>query len=262
VVLVVSMLLGIMGASGLFGKRNLSAVEINLRFPVEIYARRPFTLAVHVRNNRSRLPLFLGRVLIGERHTLLPFVDRMNEGVAYIPFSFSSRGLQRIDAVYLESRFPFGFFIRATKLRASYEIMVFPEPLECDLENLYTSEQGTRGESSKGGLGDSSELASIREYVAGDPLKYINWKATAKSGVLKTTLYSALSRRPVLIDMNKVEIRGMEERISCVTFAIIELMKKNIPVGLRLGDRIFFPALSDSHRFSMMKELALYDHTR
>lgn len=256
------MLLGIMGASGLFGKRNLSAVEINLRFPVEIYARRPFTLAVHVRNNRSRLPLFLGRILIGGKHALLPFLDRMSESVTYIPYSFSSRGVQRIDAIYLESRFPFSFFIRATKLETSYEILVFPEPVECDLENLYTSEQGTRGESSKGGLGDSSELASIREYVTGDPLKYVNWKATAKSGILKTTLFSALSRRPVLIDIDKVEIRTIEERISCVTFAIIELMKKNIPVGLRLGDRRFIPALSDSHRFSMMKELALYDHAR
>jgi uncharacterized protein (DUF58 family) len=254
------MLLGIMGASGLFGKRNLSGVEIDLRFPLEVHAKRPFTLTVHVRNTRRRMPLFLGRILIGGSRALFPFIDSAGEGSAYIPYSFSSRGLQRIDAVYLESPFPFNFFVRARKLNVACDVLVFPEPIACDLESIWRYESGPRGESSRGGLGDSSELASIRAYVAGDPLKYVNWKASAKSGVLKTTLFSALSQRPVLIDIDKVDIRGTEERISCITFAILDFMRKNIPVGLRLGTRSFPPALSDSHRFTMMKELALYDH--
>jgi uncharacterized protein (DUF58 family) len=256
------MLLGVMGASGLFGKRNLSGVEVDLRFPREIYARRPFTLVVHIRNTRTRMPLYLGRILIGDNHALFPFVDSRSESIAYTPFSFSSRGAQRIDAVYLESRFPFSFFIRATKLKAAYDVVVFPEPMACDLEQIWRHESGPRGESLKGGLGDSTELAAIREYVAGDPVKYVNWKATAKSGVLKTTLFSALSRRPIVIDLDEIEIRSTEEKISCVTYTILDLMRKSIPVGLRLGGRNFFPALSDSHRFTMMKELALYDHTR
>ena len=256
------MLLGIMGASGIFGKRNLSKVEVDLRLPLEVYARRPFTLGVHVRNNRNRLPLFLGRVLIGKGRTLFSFIDTMSESVAYVPFSFSSRGPQRIDSIYLESPFPFSFFVRAIKLKTSYDVIVFPEPIECDVDRIGHDERGGRGESSRGGLGESSELASIREYVTGDPLKYVNWKATAKSGVLKTTLFSALSQRPVLIDFDKVEIRGTEEKISCITFAVLDLTRRNIPVGLRLGGRSFPPALSDSHRFSIMKELALYDHAR
>ena len=262
VCLVVSMLLGIMGTSGLFGKRNLSGVEIDLRFPLEVHAKRPFTLVVHVKNTRNRMPLFLGRVLVGKGRALFPFVDSAGEGSAYIPYSFSARGLQRIDAVYLESPFPFSFFVRARRLKVSYDVVVFPEPTACDLERIWRYESGPQGETSRGGLGDSSELAAIREYAAGDPLKYVNWKASAKAGVLKTTLFSALSQRPVLIDIDKIDIRGTEEKISCVTFAILDLMRKSIPVGLRLGSRSFPPALSDSHRFTMMKELAFYDHAR
>ena len=227
-----------------------------------VYAKRPFTLAVHLRNTRKRLPLFLGRISVGEGSVLFPFLDNLGESVAYVPFSFPARGTQRIDTAYLESPFPFSFFLRAKRLKIEREVVVFPEPLECDMDRVWRDESGRRGESSRGGLGDSSELASIREYVAGDPLKYVNWKATAKSGVLRTTLFAASSQKPVLIDFEKVAIRGLEEKISSVAFAILTLMKRNIPVGIRFADRSFPPALSDSHRFTIMKELALYDQPR
>lgn len=253
------MLLGIMGASGLFGKRNLSGVEVTLGFPVEVYANRPFTLAVHAKNTRKMMPLFLGRVLIDGKAALFPFVDRMGESTVYIPFSFATRGLHTLDAVYLESRFPFSFFIRATKLKVSQSIIVFPEPRNCGQERIWGEVKGTQGRSEGRGLGDSSELASIRAYSVGDPFKRVNWKATAKTGELKTNLFDTATGRPALIEFNRIEIGDLEEKISAVSHAIIDLMGRRIPVGLRVNDRTFYPSLSDSHRFSMMKELALYD---
>jgi uncharacterized protein (DUF58 family) len=256
------MLLGIMGASGIFGKRNISRVEVTFGFPLEVYAKQPFTLAVHLRNTRKALPLFLGRVLIDAVPALFPFIDKRGESTAYAPFSFPSRGMQNIGDVYLESSFPFSFFIRAARLKAPQSVLVFPQPKECALDGIWGEVKGATGRSSANGLGDSTELASIREYAGGDPFKSVNWKATARSGGLKTNLFEALSRRPALIDFDRIPIPDVEERISAVAFAIIDLMNRNIPVGLRLGGRSFSPALSDSHRFSMMKELALYDQTR
>jgi len=253
------MLLGIMGASGLFGKRNISGVEVTLGFPLEVYANRPFTLAAHVKNTRKIMPLFLGRVLIGGSRALFPFVDRMGESTVYIPFSFPTRGMHELEAVYLESRFPFSFFIRATKLAVSQSVLVFPEPRNCCQERIWSEVKGAQGKSSGRGPGDSSDLASIRDYSVGDPFKRVNWKATAKTGELKTNLFDTATGRPALIEFGKIDIGDIEEKIAAVSFAIIDLMGRKIPVGLRIGDRAFYPSLSDSHRFSMMKELALYD---
>jgi uncharacterized protein (DUF58 family) len=204
------------------------------------------------------MPLFLGRVLIGGGHTLFPFVDNMGESTAYIPFSFETRGVHRLEPVHLESRFPFSFFVRATKLKASQSVIVFPEPRACGPEKVWGEVKGAYGRFSGHGFSDTSELASIRAYSVGDPFKQVNWKATAKSGELKTNLFDTATGRPVLIEFSKIDIRELEDKISAVSFTIIDLMAKKIPVGLRIGDRSFPPALSDSHRFGMMKELALY----
>jgi uncharacterized protein (DUF58 family) len=256
------MLLGIMGASGLFGKRNISRIEVTLSFPLEVYAKRPFTMAVHLKNGRNRLPLFLGRVFVGSHHVFFPFVDRKGEATAYLSFSFASRGLHRMDEVYLESSFPFSFFIRATKLKVSQDIVVFPEPREHGLDRIWGEAKGMQGRASGRGLGDSTELASIREYAVGDPFKFVNWKATAKTGDIKTTLFEALSRRPAVLEFDRIAIPDVEEKISAVAFVILDLMGRGVPIGLFLGGRSFQPALSDAHRFTMMKELALYDQTR
>jgi uncharacterized protein (DUF58 family) len=260
VCLVVAMLLGIMGASGFFGKRNLSAITISFVFPREIYVNRHFSLAVHLKNNRSRLPVFLMHVVVGEKSVLFPFVNEGAEAVAYLPFSFANRGNQGIGDVYLKSAFPFSFFIRATKVKASFETIVFPEPLEFDIVPPQNEAWQKKGGYSSSGLGDSHELAAIREYTPGDPLKYINWKATAKTGKPKTKLFSAMSHQPVIIDFDKIEIRGLEEKISCITFIILNFLRKGIPVGVRFPHRVFTPSLSEPHKFAILRELALYDH--
>ena len=46
---------------------------------------------------------------------------------------------------------------------------------------------------------DPFEFGGLREYARGDPMKYINWKATARAGRLLTNLHeSTLSQRVVL----------------------------------------------------------------
>jgi uncharacterized protein (DUF58 family) len=256
------MLLGIMSTSGIFGKRNLSALEVDILFPEEIYANRTCNLTIRLKNNRSALPVFLMKVVVGNQHVSFPFVDAKGEKGVSLPFSFPERGRGIIEGVYLESPFPFSFFIRRAPVARSFPLIVFPEPLSCHMASISGEDRTARGESLQGMLGDSTELAAIRAYVPGDPLKYVNWKATAKTGIVKTSLFSATSRRPVFIDFDKVDIRGTEVKISSVTFAVLDLMAKGIPVGVRFSLRSYPPALSRSHKYSVMKELALYDQPR
>lgn len=253
------MLLGIMGASGLFGKRNITGIEVTLGFPREVYAGRPFALAVHLKNRKSFLPLFLGRVLVGDRRVLFPFVDRKGDRTLHVPFLFATRGLHTVQFVYLESPFPFSFFVRTAKIAVSQSIIAFPEPKDYRPEQIWSEGKGSAGTHSGRGPSETFDLASIRAYAAGDPFKHVNWKATAKSGELKTNLFDTTAGRPAFIDFDRLDIQNIEARLSAVTFTILDLFGKKIPVGLRIGDRAFPPALSDSHRLMMMKELALYD---
>ncbi|MBF0515685.1 MAG: DUF58 domain-containing protein, partial [Nitrospirae bacterium] len=115
----------------------------------------------------------------------------------------------------------------------------------------------SQGERPSDKSGYDSDIVSIRNYIHGDPLKYISWKATARSGKLKTKELSSMSSEPVLIDFDKTGIADKEERISCITYAVLSMLKRNIPVGLKINDMTITPGVSYSCRAALLNALAL-----
>ncbi len=92
--------------------------------------------------------------------------------------------------------------------------------------------------------------------LPGDPIKYINWKATAKTGELKQKSFHR-SFSSVVIDFT-TDIDDREKRISCVAYTIVQSIKKNVPIGLKLNNTFFSPAVSGNHKTTLLTELALY----
>ncbi len=261
--LIVSALLGFMVVSGFFGKRNLSKIDIDAEIPQEIFANKEFPLKISLKNLKGFLPIFLMRVMImqdGQKlyESLFPFVDKKSYSSGYMDISFKKRGRHIIKEVYICSVFPFNFFVRCRRLGASFDFIVFPEPRKSALLNILEKERLSKGAIQIDKIGYESEVLSMRKYIMGDPFKYINWKATAKTGALKTKELSSLAYQPIVIDFEKIDIKNIEEKISSITYMILQLLRKNIPVGIKIGGRFYKPDISNSHKISMLSELALY----
>jgi uncharacterized protein (DUF58 family) len=250
--------LSFLGVSGFFGKSNIARVAIELGVPGEMYSNTEFPLKVRLINKRRWLPSFLIRVRVGTDETVFPYVSAGVSEEKFITLLAGRRGKHSIDTVTVSSAFPFNFFIRFRRINTPFEYIVFPEPKKCSLDAFLTHERRARGEASSGRAGYEGDLLSLRNYAHGDPMKYIHWKASAKSRELKTKELSSLSQQPVVIDFEKTGIKNREERISCVTYLLLRLYRKNIPAGLRLGGLAFAPGTSASHKTAMIRELALY----
>jgi len=262
--LIVAAFLSFMAVSGLFGKRNLSKIDIRLELPEEIYADTSAPVRVIIRNNRRFLPGFLLRVHVSGSEMLFPFVEVKTEGARHLSLSFRERGRAQIENIYLSSVFPFNFFIRYHTLPGVFEALVFPRPKKCESPGSFEKERKSRGEKTTNRTGYEADIISLRDYITGDPLKYIHWKASAKTGRLKTKELSALSHQPVVIDFDALPIRDIEEKISCATYLLLKLFKQNIPVRLKINGALYKP-FSKSHkertkalRFAMLTKLALY----
>ncbi len=264
VYLIVAAFLSFMGISGFFGKRNLSGIEIDVSLPDEIYARSDFPLKITLVNNRGFLPAFLIRVRLSGREVLFPFVDAKARDHKYVSFSMDERGLATLGDISVCSVFPFNFFVRCRKTDKVFETVVFPLMKKCSLPDLIGRDSRSRGEKSTGRTGYEAEIISTRDYIKGDPLKYIHWKASAKTGRLKTKELSSLSAPPVIIDFDSLLIRNLEERISCVTYIIVKLFRQNVPLGLRIGGALLTHqggARNEQGRAGkaiMLRALALY----
>ncbi len=246
-----------MGVSGIFGKRNLHKIEVSVESPAEVFAGVEFLMKITLTNKRGFLPGFLLKVSAAGAETIFPFIDPKTSQYKYIPFTFPARGAHPVSDIYVCSVFPFNFFMRCTPVSDSGEFVVFPEPKKCSLTGTNEWDTKSGGEKPSGNSGFDSDIVSIRNYIHGDPLKYISWKATARSGKLKTKELSSLAFDPVLIDFDKTGIADREQRISCVTYTILALSKRNIPVGLKLNDTVFRPDTSRARRSALLNALAV-----
>ncbi len=264
VYLIVAAFLSFMGISGFFGKRNLAKIEIDVELPEEIFARTSFPLKITLVNNRRFLPAFLIKVRLHDLEILFPFVDAKGRDSRYVSFALDERGISNIGDLRLCSVFPFHFFVRCRRIERLFETVVFPQMKKCGLTDVVVSEKRSKGEQTADRTGYDAEIMSTRDYIKGDPLKYIHWKASARTGQLKTKELSSLYHQPVIIDFDSVPIKSLEEKISCVTYLVVKLFKQNVPVGLRIGGALFASpgkAHGESTRAgrkAMLRRLALY----
>jgi len=247
-----------MGISGFFGRGNLSKIVVKIDFAPEIYATTKTPVGITVWNQRRFLPIFLLRVNIQGKELFFPFIDPKSKATRYLDMAFGQRGEHTIGLVSLYSVFPFNFFTRYKWYSDASSFVVFPNLQQCDLSSLYQTERRLKGDHASDKTGYESDIISIREYVHGDPIKYINWKATAKTGELKTKELSSFTYKPVVIDFAMVDIEDTEQKISCVAYTIVQLVRKNIPIGLRLNGSFFSPGVSNTHKATLLTELARY----
>jgi uncharacterized protein (DUF58 family) len=256
--IVTSTLLAYMLVSGIFGKQNLHRVDVTLELPEERFAGSTVPVAVKLINKRRFMPAFLIRVLILDQEVLFPIVAARSSTQLYLNTVFDHRGRHTLGHVVIASVFPFNFFTRYRKVHKNLEFVVFPRLQRCNLSHIHASQTKWKGDVSSTAHGSDADILSIRDYVFGDPMKYISWKATAKTGRLKTKELSAPESPNVLIDFDRLEKQDLESAISCVAYMVVRLTQFGTAVGLVIDGSKYKPECSSAHKALLLNRLALY----
>lgn len=128
-----------------------------------------------------------------------------------LTFHTVARGYYRLGPSRLISGDPFGFFREERDDEFLNSVLIYPK--------LYTlPELGLPPERPFGELKgrerifeDPSRIAGLRDYRPGDPMRRIDWKATARSGELRSRVYEPSSTQHLYIAMNVHTLRGSWE---------------------------------------------------
>lgn len=249
--LVVSSMLAFMLLSGFLSLYNLKGIEVLLLPPQEVYAGSS-SLFTAIVKNKKRMPSFLIRLTIDKEQCLFPLVHK--EHACTIPARFEKRGFYKSINLKISSSFPVGLFERYYETETEIDLIVFPQPVEAKRHELMKLgvEKGTHVAHGRKGF---DEFYGIREY-AGDPIKLIHWKVSAKTGTIYVRELKEESSTPVIINLEELE-GSLEERISKACYLIIKLTQEGRPVGLRLKDKIIEPSTGEAHKRQLLSELAL-----
>jgi uncharacterized protein (DUF58 family) len=211
------MLAGIV-LSGILSRITLTGVELHLELPEHVFAGEPAPAVVELTNLKRVFPSFALRVMgqktgdksrASESKNSKPGAALLNRPVyfPYLPHGqaarnrvellFPKRGVYRQETLALRSRFPFGFLEKTRKLPARAEISVYPsiEPTDTFYEILPL----LSGELESYQRGRGHDLYAIREFVSTDGARFVDWKASAKSGSMKVKEFAREDERRVLI---------------------------------------------------------------
>ena len=115
---------------------------------------------------------------------------------------------------------------------------------------------------------DPFAFRTIRGYTTDDPMKSINWKASARTGSLMVNTFDSVQSQKAMIFLD-VEDTGIlkyedlvEESIALAATVMRRLIRQNIEVGFVFNGRgsdVFFPENNRKNRIAFERMLAEYD---
>ena len=168
------------------------------------------------------------------------------------------RGRHELGSLRVESAAPFGLFRRKRTVSAPLNLLVYPKWYRMDRVGLLEAPRGQAEGRRISRTGD--EVLASRRYGAGDPMRDIHWKNTARTGRLMVKEYDAGADDGVVIAFDASSWVGegvettLEYAVTIAASASRALVRNNLEVAIAAGGPPG-PATSDWGR--IMELLAL-----
>jgi uncharacterized protein (DUF58 family) len=126
-----------------------------------------------------------------------PFLPARSSITADVQLKFDRRGRYRQEGFGVSTRFPFAFLTKTRRIPLSREVIVYPsvEPTDEFFEVLPM----ITGEFEAFVRGRGHDLYRIRDHMPEDSARHVDWKATAKSQVLKVREFTREDERKLRI---------------------------------------------------------------
>lgn len=140
---------------------------------------------------RKQLPPWQEKILT--RPVYFTFVGPRSMAGADLELAFPHRGYYSQEGFTLATRFPFSFLLKSRKVKLERDVLVYPALLESD--NFLDVLPMITGEFVSYVRGRGMELYRIREHTPQDPARFVDWKATAKTGALKVREFTREDER-------------------------------------------------------------------
>lgn len=221
--LVLSAMVAFLIAANLIARISLADVSIQLRFPDHIFAGEPANISVTLLNHKRFMPSYSlmvealseageeeddeedeknhgakgesGNKIERKESRNLPtprsglgklayfvLVPARSSSRQRIEHTFERRGRYPITGFRIATKFPAGFFKKWRRIDAAGEILVYPKPQP--LDDFYHGLPMLAGQVQSHARGSGDDLYAIRRYHPSDHMRYIDWKATAKSSAM------------------------------------------------------------------------------
>jgi uncharacterized protein (DUF58 family) len=242
--MVLSALLAVLLLSGFLSGLNFRYIRVEARIPTHCFASEPFPISFLIENEKRVFPSFSLHIEPSDEnafrfasfYTAVVRADQhlVQSGEAMI----ARRGRYVMEKVKAVSRYPFGFFEKHRNYRVQAECICYPEIIP--QEQMDFSVLNTQGSSQRFERGLGYDLYTIRDYLPSDSARHVHWKASAKTGILKTREYAAEESRRVVLAFDRFghpeEADHFEQLVSQAASLAYHLINDGVEVAFTSDD--------------------------
>ncbi|BDC52204.1 hypothetical protein F183_A45190 [Bryobacterales bacterium F-183] len=262
--LLLASMLATMLVSGLISRLSISGLGVEFLLPEHISARRAVHGRISVTNEKVWMPTFSIQLTklesdggSGARRTVLyfPCIPGGSRIESSVELTFPKRGTQQSNRFLFSSRFPFGFTERRIEVPVLHEILIYPclDP-QPGFEQLL---RDVAGEIESRVRGQGTDFHQLRPYVNGESSRYVDWKASARTGKMQVREFHRDSDRKVdlYLDLNTTDEAWFEQAVDCSAYLVWNLTGMGASVRFRSQDFEYTTPLSGDV-YGILKYLA------
>ena len=236
----------------LLAYRNLAGIRIDAIRASPVFAEEPACFKVLLKNpeERSRFAIQAEFPDGGDCIDISPQAS----GQLSLNQMTVGRGWLQMAPFRIENRYPLGLFRAWSVVIPTARCLVYPKPAPHPPALPKTG----RGDFGAASPGEGDHFHGLREFQAGDPLRRIAWRTSARHQKLYSRVME--SPRDEACELNWYLMGGgnPEEKLSILTAWVLRAERLQIPYSLEMPGAALPADLGEDHRDACLEILALH----
>ena len=234
--------------------RNLAGLHISAVPGGSVFAGEHAEIEVILSRHGERIHEAIQLKFPSSRQVVANLINNTEER-ASLYLVADKRGWYSPGRLTIETIFPFGICRAWSLVDLDLRCLVYPKPVECDL-NWLTSQQQESGHTNI--TRGSDDFHSLRDYQQGDSLRHVAWKIAARGRGMYTKEYSANVDDKIWLRWEMFPDMDTEQRLSRLCYCVLQLDAAGLDYGIELPDQRIEPAKGTVHYKKVMRALALF----
>jgi uncharacterized protein (DUF58 family) len=235
--------------------------------PVFCHQKARYKLTIHNEDSQDRYQLdiahkqtpSLPRWKIFKAYDLIQkiaHIDADNTCSCTLELPTHQRGWHTLDNLKLASRYPLGLFYSWTVYPLRAQVLVYPQPKgHLPLPVPPASGQQRINHEQQG----DDDFAGLRNYLEGEPLHRVAWKALARDDVMRSKQFSSPEGHDLRFRWQDLDsLDNTESKLSQLAEWVMQAERAGHRYGLEIPGQQIAPDKGPSHQHRCLKTLALY----
>lgn len=241
------------GMTMLHAFRNMAQLEIHAGHVDPVFAGEQARFVFHF-NNPGTLPRYRIHLHDDDGHHTVFDLDAQRSTPVELAIPSTQRGWMDSGRLTLYTHFPLGLFYAWTYIHFDVRCLVYPKPAAPQPLPAASAQDGTGKFLAAG----DDDFSGLRNYVAGDAMPRIAWKALAREQGLQVKQFSAQQGHELWLDWSLLPNIAQEMKLQLLVRWVLDADAQDLMYGLRLPDSELAPQHNASHRAECLRRLALF----